>query len=231
MTDNTSRPASMPPPAITVLEVRAGRIEPLGPDGQQSAINKLPVSGSMLLTRLGLEGDEQADRNHHGGYDKAFHHYPSEHYAAWRAELPGSALQFVPGGFGENLSTQGLTENNICIGDLFRLGNAIIQVSQARKPCAKLNIRFGADNMVRRVLDTGRSGWYYRVLEEGKIGAGDTLTLIERNHPGWTIARTLRVLYLDNPDKGALAELAEIEALAQKCRDLVGKRLADLQPV
>ncbi|MEW5769599.1 MAG: MOSC domain-containing protein [Pseudomonadota bacterium] len=218
----------MTTPAPTrLLSLHLGRIRAFGPRGEPSAIDKQPHAGAARIGPLGLEADAQADRRHHGGPDKALHHYPREHYAPWCAELPGQAALFVPGGFGENLSTLGLTEATVCVGDVFGLGNAVLQVSQGRKPCWKLNTRFGVEDMARRVQDTGRTGWYYRVLQAGEVTAGDALALLERPCPEWPLARAWRLLYQAPPlpeDQDALAELAELPQLAQGWRDTARKR-------
>jgi MOSC domain-containing protein YiiM len=208
-----------------LLSLRVGGIAPLGPGAVPSAIGKQPVAGRMALTRLGLAGDDQADRRHHGGLDKALHHYPAQHYAAWRDELPERASLFEPGGFGENLSTLGLDEENVCLGDIFRLGSATIQVSQGRQPCWKLNLRFAVPDMARRVQEQGRAGWYYRVLEEGEVGSEDRLLPLERPHPDWPLARLLRIFYRDTLDRDGLAALAALAVLAPGWRDIAAKRL------
>jgi MOSC domain-containing protein YiiM len=207
-----------------LLSLRIGKIQTFGPAGQPSAIVKLAVSGRVALRKFGLEGDEQADAQHHGGIDKALHHYPFEHYAAWTAELPEQAGLFQAGGFGENLSTLGMNENSVCLGDIFHIGNARIQVSQGRKPCWKLNHRFGIPDMARRVQDSGRTGWYYRVMDEGGIAPDDELTLIERPHPNWPLARLISVIYHDKSDRKALSELAKLEFLAPSWREMAEKR-------
>jgi MOSC domain-containing protein YiiM len=209
-----------------LLSLRIGKIQAFGPADQPSAIVKQAVSGRVELSKLGLEGDKQADAQHHGGIDKALHHYPFEHYAAWTAELPKEAGLFQAGGFGENLSTLGMDENSVCLGDIFHIGSARIQVSQGRKPCWKLNHRFGIPDMARRVQDSGRTGWYYRVLDEGGIAPDDELTLIERPHPNWPLARLISVIYHDKPDRKALAELAMLEFLAPSWREMAEKRLS-----
>jgi len=212
--------------ATPLLSLRIGRVQAFGPAGQPSAIGKQAVNDRVVVSKLGLAGDEQADRLHHGGIDKALHHYPCEHYAAWARELPVQADLFTAGGFGENLSTLGLDESNVCLGDVFQIGNAMLQVSQGRKPCWKLNQRFGVTDMARRVQDSGRTGWYYRVLAEGEIAPNDELTLIERPQPDWPLARLIKVIYHDQPDREALAALAELAVLAPSWREMVNKRLA-----
>ena len=211
------------PPCL--LDVRAGRAEPFGPQGEPSAIRKRSLAGRAAVVRAGLVVDEQADRRHHGGPDKALHHYPGEHYAAWRVELPEQAALLETGSFGENLVTRGMCEQDVCVGDAFRVGSVTVQVSQGRQPCWKLNVRFGRPDMARRVQDSGRAGWYYRVIEEGVIATGDTFALLERPHPEWTLARVQRLLYRDCLDREALAALSEVGALAPDWRELLCRRL------
>jgi MOSC domain-containing protein YiiM len=217
-------------PPVAAVQLRLGRALPFGPNGEPSAIDKHPAVGPLRLTVNGFEGDEQGDRRHHGGPDKAVHHYPEEHYAAWRLELPELPKdRFQAGAFGENLSTVGLTEANVCIGDVFGLGAARIQVSQARQPCWKLNLRFGSSDMSRRVQDSGRTGWYYRVLETGEVAPGAALRLLDRPHPDWPLARVLCYLYEDPLNLGALAAIAALANLSASWRELAQRRLASGQ--
>ena len=212
--------------AIKVLALLAGKTQPLGDTGEPSAIHKQPLSGRGQITETGLLGDEQGDRKFHGGPEKALHHYAREHYAFWREELtPAPAALDAPGAFGENISTLGMTEADVCIGDIYTLGSALIQVSQARQPCYKLNVRFGRKQMARDVQRTGRTGWYYRVLRMGIAGAGDELVLEERLHPDWSLARLLNVFYVDTLNMDSLREIAALESLAPNWRKLARRRL------
>ena len=141
-----------------------------------TSIFKSPVPGPLRLRRLNLDGDFQSDLQVHGGKNKAVYAYPSEHYHYWREQLPG--YDFVPGNFGENLTTEGLLEKDACIGDVYRIGAATVRVTQPRMPCYKLGIRFGRDDMVKRFLASGRSGIYFYVVEEGLVNAGDSIEKI-----------------------------------------------------
>ncbi|HLP66560.1 MAG TPA: MOSC domain-containing protein [Rhizobium sp.] len=208
--------------AVTVLTGRASRLP--GSDAL-SGIAKSPVDRPLALGREGLEGDEQADRRVHGGVEKAVHHYPFDHYALWRSELGPLPPLLTSGGFGENISTTGLTETTVAVGDIFRLGTAILQVSQGRQPCWKLNRRFGVPDMARRVQQTGRTGWYYRVLQPGTVGSGDRLELNERVAPAWTLHRLWHTLYVDRLNLRELASIAALDVLAEGWRKYAVRRL------
>ncbi len=211
---------------VTIDAVLLGKAVPFGPPGRTSAIAKTPVEGPRAVGTDGFLEDEQADRRVHGGPEKAVHHYPFDHHAAWREEL-GADLPLLgrPGAFGENLSTLGLTEADVCVGDVVRAGSALLQVAQARQPCWKLNHRFGVPDMARRVQASGRTGWYYRVLEPGAIARGDGMTLLERPYPAWPLDRLLHVLYVDTLNRAALAEMAALPVLAASWRALAERRL------
>lgn len=212
---------------VAILAVLTGRVAPLGGRGAPSAIAKIPAQGPVAISRRGLAGDEQADPRFHGGPEKAVHHYALDHAAAWRAELPALPdLLERPGAFGENLSTSGLTERQVCVGDLWRAGGALLQVSQARQPCFKLNLRFSVPDMARRVQASGRTGWYYRVIEEGAVAAGDVLELVERPHPDWPLSRLLHHVYVDRLDPAALRAIAALAPLSPSWRTLAARRLA-----
>ncbi|PLR35226.1 MOSC domain-containing protein [Chimaeribacter coloradensis] len=146
-----------------------------------SGISKRAAEGRILLTPLGLEGDEQAETRFHGGPDRALCHFPREHYAHLSQQFPQQAEHFQPPGFGENISTLGLTEQNVFIGDIFRWGEALIQVTQPRSPCYKMGIHLGVTQLSHYVQQSGRCGWLYRVLSPGYISDGQPLALLTRN--------------------------------------------------
>jgi MOSC domain-containing protein YiiM len=141
-----------------------------------------------------MAGDAQADLRVHGGPEKAVYLYPAEHYAPWQHELPEHAAVFVPGGFGENLTTLGLDENTICIGDILRTGSALLQVTQPRQPCFKLALRFADRRLPRMMMRNGRSGWYTRVLEEGVVERLSPLIIAERLNPQWPVSRLVHLI-------------------------------------
>lgn len=177
-----------------------------------SAIQKDRVSGRQVISLTGFSDDAQADLTVHGGAEKAIHHYAQDHYADWQREgqLPPGA---EPAAFGENISTTGLTEENLCIGDILRLGTAIVQISQGRQPCWKLGLHTGNERMPYLFQKTGRTGWYYRVLETGEVEAGDRITLIERRNPDWSVQHVTRARLtrrVSRMDAEALANLTDL---------------------
>lgn len=203
-----------------ILSVLTGKVRPFRGIDEPSAIGKLPVANPIEVSHFGLAGDEQADLINHGGLDKAIHHYPADHYPFWREELGNHPLLETAGGFGENISTQGLVESEACIGDHYRLGTALVEISQGRQPCWKLGHRFGVAAVTARVVETRRSGWYYRVLEPGRVAAGDMLSLVERPLPQWSVERTFGLLIGGDHkrDPAAVRELAGLEVLARSWR-------------
>lgn len=199
-----------------ILSINCGKAMPFRED-VPSAIGKLPVAGRIEVGQLGLAGDEQADLTVHGGPDKAIHHYPHDHYAWWNEALGGSALLQRPGAFGENVASEGPTEEEVCIGDRWRLGTALVEVSQGRQPCWKLDHRFGGMPVMARMVMSRRCGWYYRVIEEGNVGAGDTLELVDRPFPDWNVARVFGLLIGGDHkrDRDSLEALGAVSVLAQ----------------
>lgn len=210
---------------IRISALLAGKIAPLGERQAPSGIDKKPVSGPARLLRDGLECDEQGDKKVHGGPEKAVHHYPHDHYADWREDVGDNPRLDASGAFGENISTTGLTEHNVAIGDRFRIGTALVEVSQGRQPCWKLNARFDVPDMAMRVQKTGRTGWYYRVLEEGVVAENNTMKLVERLSPEWTLHRVWHLLYVDMLNYDQLAEMAQIPHLADGWKRYAVRRL------
>jgi MOSC domain-containing protein YiiM len=218
----------MKPGARTrLLQVLTGRVAPLGDRRELSGIDKRPRSGIVTIGTSGIIGDMQGDVKHHGGPEKAIHHYALDHYPAWKAELAGkSVCAFdAPGAFGENFSTLGMTEADVNIGDSYSVGTAVIQVSQGRQPCWRLNVRFAVEDMALRVQRTGRTGWYYRVLKPGETSAGDTLELLARPNPDWPLSRLLHYLYVDRLNRETLDEIAALPFLSESWRKLAMQRL------
>jgi MOSC domain-containing protein YiiM len=177
----------------TILAIHVGRPSELEFNGRSvlSAIYKQPVTRPVMVRRLNLEGDEQADLKVHGGPDKAVYCYPSEHYAAWSQDL-GRPLDF--GFFGENLTVSGLSEETLHIGDVLTIGEVVLQVSQPRLPCFKLGVKVGDQRFLARFLRSGRCGFYCRVLEEGMIEPGQSIEVAERAQSHLTIAQSIAPL-------------------------------------
>lgn len=181
---------------------------------------------SARLSEYGLEGDEHGDPRNHGGPEKALHHYAADHYSWLKANLPSPASERCqPGAFGENLVSEGITEQGVCVGDVYRLGSALIEVSQPRQPCWRLNQRFGIPDMSYRLQNSLRTGWYYRVLQPGNIHLNDTLCLQDRPLPEWTLHRILELLYKDTMNRKDLLTLSKLAGPSPNLRNLATKRL------
>lgn len=201
---------------IRVDSVLTGKVVRFGES--TSAIAKAPVTEPRTVHLLGVEGDAQADLSVHGGPEKAIHHYPRDHYEWWHAQLGPIPVLDAPGAFGENISTRGLTEEDVCIGDRFRLGTALVEICQGRQPCWKQAHRLQAATAVALMMKSGRTGWYYRVIEEGAVAAGDDLIAVSRLHPEWTVARATALVVAGVGSKGEARELTGLGALAEGWR-------------
>ncbi len=189
----------------------------------RTSIFKAPVPGRVRVSQLNLEGDQQSDLSVHGGIDKAVYAYPSEHYSFWRKELPGMDLPW--GVFGENLTTEGLLEEAVHIGDRFRVGSAEFAVTQPRMPCFKLGIRFDRPDIVKRFLQSGRSGFYFAVLKEGEVTAGDSIELLKGDEHGVTVADIVNLYGRDAANQELLRRVSELPSLPESWRDYFRKRL------
>ena len=188
---------------------------------------KTPVSGAVRVEEMGLDGDGQADLVNHGGTDKAVLAYSADHYPAWREELNLPDLPF--GAFGENLTVTGLTEKDVCIGDQWRLGKLLFEVSQPRLPCWKLARRWRIKDLTLRVVRNGKSGWYLRVLTTGQIEAGLTWTLETRPHPEWTVSRASHIWQHDKTNLVDAATLAALPSLATSWKEMLVDRIQRLK--
>lgn len=212
---------------IELLSLQVGQPEPLpGMTAEDratlSAIFKRPVDGALFLGTQGLEGDKQADRRNHGGPFRAVNVYPSEHYQTWRA-MPG--LEAMSGGaFGENFTTQGWLEETACIGDVYQVGEAIVSITQPRGPCYKLNRKWHVTDLQQRAEQSGRVGWYLRVVQTGRVQAGQAITLLERPAPEWTIARVW-ALHRDPGDQDSLRRLVEVPGLSDGWREQMQRKI------
>lgn len=211
---------------MQIKTLLTGKLEKLGNENIISAINKKATYEQERVIFTGLVNDVQADRKNHGGPDKAIHHYAFEHYTYWTF-VPDVSFPNVlhEGGFGENISTVDMDESLVCIGDKYKVGSVVLEVSQARQPCWKLNLRFGHPNMSRMVQDSLRTGWYYRVLEEGTLQAGNRFTLLDRPWPEWPLKKLLHVLYIDTQNKQLLEEMTQITPLSEGWKKIARQRL------
>lgn len=191
-----------------------------------SAIAKYPREGSVQILEEGFAPDEQADRRVHGGPEMAVHLYPQDHHEFWRAELGALELLDQPGAFGSNLAVTGLLETDVHIGDRFRLGTALLEVSQPRQPCWKIEHRFGAKGMVAKIIKSAKCGWYFRVVETGECEAGDRLERTELGEEQWDVARVFNALVAGKASAEELRELTDMNTLAPKLRDRARAKLA-----
>ncbi len=211
-----------------VEAVLTGKAVPYSRPGKTSAINKQLVAGKVQVAESGLSGDEQADLRVHGGPHKAVHIYPREHYSYWQSELGEQEVLQQAGAFGENFSSRGVTEESICLGDQVRIGSVLFEVSQGRQPCWKLNDRFDTRDMAKRVQDTRRTGWYFRVLEAGEVQAGDEIILVKRDWPQWSLARFMGLIYDGILDVEQLQRALELP-LVESWQKLIRKRLEKVE--
>lgn len=211
----------VPVPAATIVGVQVGRAEPFAPlegedgppDTRLSAIGKTPVAGRVRVWQLGLAGDEQADREHHGGPDMAVLSYGAARYDLWRAET--GVATCGPGWFGENLTIDGLDETAVCLGDRWRCGTALLEVTKPRIPCWKIGRRWRRASLPREVIRTGRPGWYARVIEEGDVAAGDAAELVARPLPAWSVAEVFAILFDRERLAVHLDELLRLEVIGE----------------
>jgi MOSC domain-containing protein YiiM len=201
---------------MKILTILTGKIHPVEFRGKPipTAYDKHPVPGPVMLYSLGLDGDEQADLRLHGGPDKALYAYPFDSYAAWSEFRP--KFDFQPGIFGENLCMSTLDEKELCLGDTFELGEAVVQVTQPRFPCFKLGIRFDDQKMVEDFDRFGRPGVYFRVLREGLIGVGDELKLVKREA---VLVSVQEIFEMRTLDPIRVEEILQVESLNTKMRD------------
>jgi MOSC domain-containing protein YiiM len=192
--------------------------EVTGPNGSvTTGIFKSPISGRITLRRHNLDGDGQADLNVHGGEHKAVYAYPHEHYAYWRDRLNRDDFTF--GQFGENLTTEGMLETDIHIGDVYRIGTAVVQVTQPRQPCYKLGIRMSRPEIVKEFLESERSGFYLRVVEEGDLATGDAIELVHADPERVSVQYMNHLRFFDKSNREGIAKALRVEALAPSWRE------------
>jgi len=195
----------------------------------RTGIFKEPVEGPVMMRRLNLDGDRQADLTAHGGPAKAVYGYPSEHYPLWAKELAEMSLPW--GMFGENLTTEGMGEEEVHIGDKFSIGEAVVMVTQPRTPCFKLALKFQRDDMLKRMLENGRSGFYFAVVQQGTIEAGDEITKVHADPAGVSVADINRLYKEGGKDAALLRRAAKLEALPESWREYLLEELKSLERV
>ena len=207
-----------------VASIHVGRVAPLGAKRVWSAFVKHAVTGPVDIGALGLDGDEQADLRFHGGPDKAVYGYGAEAYEFWRTAQPQHAARLVAGGMGENLTIAGLDEASVNIGDRVRVGTALLQVTEPRQPCFKLALAFDDPKLPRAFTRSGRCGWYYRVLEPGRVAAGDACDCVDRPNADWPVSRMFEIVMARAIGRDTLVEMVAIEGLADgwKIKALAG---------
>ena len=176
-----------------------------------TGIFKEPIHHRTKLRKLNLDGDKQADLTVHGGVDKAVYSYPKEHYRFWQKELPDMYLSC--GMFGENFTTEGLFEDNVNIGDQFQIGTAIVIATQPRMPCYKLGVKFGRMDIIKRFMASGLTGIYFKVLQEGEVGAGDGIELIRRDDNNVTVKDVVRIYTIDKDDVQTMERAIKVKDL------------------
>ena len=211
---------------MRVLSVNVGRPREVSWRGKTvtTAIFKEPVDGPVRIRVLNLDGDRQADLRVHGGWDKAVYAYPSEFYELWRSERP--ELDFPWGQFGENLTTAGLLDGDVSVGDRFRVGTAELVVTQPRLPCFKLGIKIGRDEFVTEFLERGLLGFYFAVVEEGEVEVGDPIVELSRDPRGFKVTEVARLYARDRGDVEGLRRAVELDVLPESWRSYFRKRLA-----
>ena len=188
-----------------------------------TAIFKDPVQGVIPLRSLNLDGDRQADLTVHGGPDKAVYGYPLEHYEYWRAQVP--QMPATLGAFGENLTTRGVLEKDLNIGDQVRIGTALLQVSQPRMPCYKLQVRFDRDDMTKLFAVSRRSGFYFSVIEEGEVKAGDAIEIVKRDEHAVSVADVNGMYYARKIDRELMARALQVPGLTAESRSMLLSRV------
>ena len=198
---------------MRLVSLQAGRPK-AHPDGFRTGYGKQPAAGPLRVFRDHLDGDGQADRRYHGGPDMAVLAYAAAHYPLWRAELEWPSLPH--GGFGENCTVEGVSEADACLGDVWRLGGATLQIASPRIPCRTIARYWQRPELLKLVEQSGRIGWYLRVLEEGAVEAGQDIALLERPHPDWTVARAMRVARARKQEPGPAVELGAVAALSDR---------------
>lgn len=220
-------------PIGRIISIQVGKPQTIGSSEAKDRMDtpwttgffKEPVRGPIRVGRCNLDGDGQADLVNHGGPEKAVNVYPLEHYSFWEQTFGLTNLPY--GAFGENFTIVGCLEESVCIGDIFRVGEVVLQISQPRQPCWKLSRRWRIRDFALKVQESGRTGWYFRVLQEGMIEAGASLVLTERPYPQWTVQAANRVMHSHTSDPHVTRALLNCHLLSERWRETLRKRLLD----
>lgn len=219
----------MTSPRTATVSIFIGQVRSLPETGRPTGMYKTAVQAPIALGVNGFEGDQQADLRVHGGPDKAVHLYPTRHYAKLAAKFDEATALMQPGSMGENIATPDLDEHDVCLGDVWQLGTALIQVCQPRNPCWKIDERFGADGMALFIDQHLLTGWYWRVLQTGVVNPTDTLVLHEAASHAPTLHQAMVLWREHRPDLAALSALAETLGIAKVWQDKIKQRIRYLQ--
>lgn len=209
---------------MKILSVNVGKPQPLMINGRpviESGIVKRPVEGAVMVRRTNLDGDQQADLSVHGGIGKAVYAYPSEYYPLWREELK---MDLSFGNFGENLTTEGILDSDVCAEDRWQMGSAVLLVTQPRMPCFKLAARFDREDVLERMISTGRHGFYFAVVQEGEVCAGDEIRLLERKEKPVSIPEMVSIYLGRNLEPELVQRAMKLELLSPKWKAKLAQR-------
>jgi MOSC domain-containing protein YiiM len=211
---------------IGEFEIRGiytGKVAPLGPHGELSAIVKTQRPGAIAVTFDQFGDDEVYDLKHHGGRHRVLHQYANEHYAFWQNKFPQPSNNFLAGSYGENICSAGMTEKDMCIGDIVEIGTAVLQVSEPRYPCGTLNLRYQNNQYLKELLLQTSWGWFYRVLKEGAISASDRGIIIQRLHPELSLDKAIDIMMKRNQNRQLIEKLSTCLELSPKWREKISR--------
>ncbi len=201
-----------------------GRAKEIGPNRFVTAIAKDPVVEKLIIKSDSLEGDESHNLKFHGGPDRVIHHYSLEQYEYLKSVFPQHKDLFVPGSYGENITTDKLTEKDLCIGDIFKLGSSTLQLTEGRKPCGTIDIKYGFKGVLKEIVRSGRYGWFYKVLEEGEASLKDELIFVERPYPNFSLEKSIYEIFQNKEkDLKFLIELSNCPSLSSRWKERILK--------
>lgn len=203
-----------------------GKLEAFGPRGKPSGINKQAINRA-ILNELGFKGDHQADKRHHGGPERAVHQYALSSYATLRNYCPTQQQDFVPGSIGENLSAPDMHDDTVCIGDIYQIGDAQLQVASPRMPCWKIDHKYGIPGLHKYIAKQAITGWYYRVLQEGELKVGDEITLLNRLNPELSVQRTMQIRERVDCTQSDIQMAARAEGLDREWKNRFNRLLSE----